>query len=138
MQNKKTIYINLPVLDLEKSTDFYTKLGFVKNNDWSNADASCMVWSEEITLMLLTRDFYQKFIGTKTIGFPNISSSVLLSVTLNSKEEVDNFVKIAKENGGNAYQVIIPGAEFMYNFEVEDPDGHIWEPTYIDISKMTQ
>jgi predicted lactoylglutathione lyase len=136
--NKK-IYVNLPVTNLEKSTNFYEALGFVKNPQFSNADASALVWSENIVLMILKRDFYQKFLDGKTIAHTLTSSGALLALEMSSKEEVDKFANIAKENGGSFFMAEPnKGLDFMYGLEVSDPDGNTWEPFFMDVSKFPQ
>jgi hypothetical protein len=139
MQNKKSIYINLPVSNLEVSEKFYAALGFVKNPMFSSEDAACMAWSEEIIVMLLTHDFYKNFIGDRKIIDAKTTSGVLNSISMNSKEEVQKFADIAKENGGDYYMAdYVKNLDFMFNYEVSDPDGHMWEPTFMVLSKFTQ
>ena len=132
----KQIYINLPVQDLTKSTDFYTALGFTFNSQFSNNDASAMVWSDTITVMLLSHEFYSKF-TPKTIADTQKTSSCLITLSLDSKAEVQNFADIAKANGGD-YYIAEPnqGLDFMFCYEVTDPDGHILEPLFMDITKF--
>jgi predicted lactoylglutathione lyase len=140
MQNKKQIYVNLPVSDLVKSEAFYTALGFVKNPMFSNEDASSMNWSEEIMVMLLKKSMYQTFLNDKKIGDAKINSSVLLALSMNSKEEVQAFADTAKALGGDYFMAepVKECLDFMFCYEVSDPDGHTWEPGYMDISKFPQ
>ena len=133
----KQVYINLPVSNVAKSTEFYTALGFIKNVDWSNADASCMVFSDTIYFMLLSHEFYSKFTN-KSIPDLTQTSSVLISLSFDSKEEVQKFADTAKSLGGS-YFIAEPNKEldFMFCLEVTDLDGHTIEPTFMDISKLT-
>lgn len=133
----KKIYVNLPVTNLEKSTAFYEALGFVKNSDFSNTDASALVWSDSIVFMLLKHDFYQKFLQGKTIANTATSSSALLALEMPSKEDVDAFARVAKENGGEFFEAEPnKGLDFMYGLEVSDPDGNTLEPFFMDLSKI--
>ncbi len=135
----KKVYINLPVINLETSTRFYEALGFVKNPQFSNADGVCLVWSDAIILMILTRDFYQKFLQGKKVGFASTDSLTLLALELPSREAVDTFAHTAKEHGGSFFMAEPnKGIDFMYGLEVSDPDGHTWEPFYMDESKLPQ
>jgi predicted lactoylglutathione lyase len=129
----KQIYVNLPVSDLATSTAFYEALGFVKNPTFSDEKASSMMWSDTIVVMLLTQDFYQKFLGGKTIADTKSTNSVLLSLSFDSKEAVQQFADTAKQNGGDYYQVDmgVP-AEMMFGYEVHDLDGHTWEPMWMN------
>lgn len=134
--NKK-IYVNLPVTNLEKSTAFYEALGFTKNPDFSNNDASAMVWSDNICFMILKHDFYEKFLQGKTIAQTLTSSGALLALEMSSKEDVDKFANIAKENGGSFFMAEPnKGLDFMYGLEVSDPDGNTMEPFFMDLSKL--
>jgi predicted lactoylglutathione lyase len=128
----KQIYVNLPVRDLSVSTAFYEALGFTKNDTFSDENASSMQWSDEIIVMLLKHDFYKRFIGDKQIADATATSSVLLAISLESKEAVQQFADAAKQNGGNYYQIDmgVP-ADQMFGYEVEDPDGHQWEPVWM-------
>jgi predicted lactoylglutathione lyase len=139
MQNKKTIYINLPVVDLAVSEKFYTALGFTKNPVFSDENAISMIWSEEIVVMLLKHDFYKNFIGDKKIIDAKTTSGVLNSLSMNSKEEVQKFADIAKENGGEYFMSEFnKNLDFMFTYEVSDPDGNVWEPVFMDMSKFPQ
>ncbi len=133
----KQVYINLPVKNVTKSTEFYTALGFVKNAEWSNADASCMVFSENIFIMLLTHEFYSKF-TTKAIPDLTKNSSALIALSMDSREEVQKFADITKALGGS-YFMAQPneGLDFMFGLEVTDLDGHTLEPFFMDMSKLS-
>ena len=61
------LYINLPVTNLAKATEFYEAIGFTRNNDFSNEDASAMIWDDTLSVMLLTPGFCANFLGKKTI-----------------------------------------------------------------------
>ncbi len=128
----KQIYVNLPVSDLAKSTAFYEALGFVKQPNFSDENASGMKWSDEIFVMLLTHDFYKKFLKNRTIADTAQSSGVLLALSLESKEAVQEFADNAKQNGGDYYQVDMGVPEdMMFGYEVRDPDGNQWEPVWM-------
>lgn len=130
----KQVFINLPVSDLAKSTAFYEALGFTKNPDFSDENASSMMWSDEIVFMLLTRDFFQKFLANgKTTAHTLTSSAALIALTVDSREAVQQFADTAKANGGS-YHLAAPneGLDFMCSLEVQDPDGNVLEPVWMD------
>lgn len=131
----KQVFINFPVSDLAKSTAFYEALGFTKNPAFSDENASAMMWSDDIFFMLLTRDFYQKFLKNKTIAFTKTTSAALIALTVDTREAVQQFADTAKANGGD-YHVAPPneGLDFMLSLEVEDPDGNVLEPVWMDPS----
>ena len=129
----KQIYVNLPVSDLAKSTTFYKALGFTQNKQFSNENASGMMWSEHIVVMLLKKEYYKTFIGDKEIADTKSTSGVLLALSMESKDAVQNFAEKAKQNGGKYYKTNtgIP-EEMMFGYEVEDPDGNTWEPVWMN------
>ena len=128
----KKIYINLPVSDLAKAIAFYEALGFVKNPIFSDENACGVSWSDDIVVMLLKYDFYKKFLSGKEIADTHKTSSVLLSLSMDSKEEVQKFADTAKANGGDFYQVdMMAPADMMFGYEVQDPDGNTWEPVWM-------
>lgn len=128
----KQIFVNLPVSDLARSTAFYEALGFTKNPDFSDDNASAMVWTDEIYVMLLKHDFYKNFLRGKEIADTAKTSGVLLALSLDSKEAVQQFADTAKQNGGDYYQVNMGAPEnMMFGLEVQDPDGHSWEPVWM-------
>jgi predicted lactoylglutathione lyase len=139
MKNNKQIYINLIVSDLEKSTKFYEEIGFVKNPMFSNELACGLAWSEDIVIMLLTKDFAKKFADGKELADSKKTVGAMYALTFNSKEEVDDFVKKVEIAGGRVYTNEYNSQyDFMYTFEVEDLDGYIWEPAFMDMSKFPQ
>jgi len=128
----KQIFVNVPVTDLERATAFYEALGFVKQPAFSNEQAAGMKWSDDIFVMLVTHDFYKKFIQDREIADPAKTSGVLLAVSCDSKEDVQKFADTAKQNGGKAYQVDMGMSEdMMFGYEVQDPDGNHWEPVWM-------
>jgi uncharacterized protein len=130
-------FINLPVKDLQKSTEFYTALGFTLNPQFSDQNASAMIFDDHIVFMLLTHEFYAKF-TTKTIADTTKTSAVLISLNMDSKEKVQKFADIAKANGGS-YFMAEPNKEMgdmMFCYEVTDLDGHALVPTFMDMSKF--
>lgn len=126
------VFVNFPVRDLEKATDFYEKLGFEKNEEFSNGEASAMIWDDNFWIMLLTHSVYQKFVNGKTINDAKKTTGVLIAFSMESVAAVKAFGRRAKENGGHAYHIDmgIP-EEQMYGLEVEDLDGNILEPNWM-------
>lgn len=128
----KQVFINLPVADLAKSTAFYEALGFTLNPLFTDDNASALMWSDDIIVMLLKHDFYKRFIRDKNIIDAKTTSGALLAISLDSKEAVQKFADTAKENGGDYFKVDMGMPEDqMFGYEVEDPDGHHWEPVWM-------
>ena len=131
---QKSIFINLPVTDLEKSKKFYAAIGFSNNPQFTDDTAACMVWSETISVMLLTHAKWQTFTARPIP--PSTSSEVLLALTCESKAMVDNMNEQANAHGGKADINPIQDLGFMYNRNLADPDGHVWEAFWMDMSAL--
>lgn len=130
----KQVFINLAVKDLEKSLAFYTALGFSNNPQFSDETAKCMVWSENIFVMILTHEKFATF-ATKPIADTKTNLSGLFSLSMDSIEKVNNLITNGLTAGG-----IEPNEMRDYGFmqqrTIEDFDGHTWEVFYMDISKF--
>jgi predicted lactoylglutathione lyase len=125
------IFVNLPVADLPQSMAFYEAIGFTNNPQFTNEAAAAMVWSDTIYVMLLTHDFWKSF-TTKTIPDAHTSAQVALCVTFDSRAEVDAITEMADKSGGKADPNPPQDHGFMYQRSFEDPDGHAWEPVWMD------
>jgi predicted lactoylglutathione lyase len=128
------IYVNLPVKDLERTKTFFAALGFDFNPQFSNDKAACMVVSDSIYIMLLTEPFFAGFTD-KPIADAHTSTEVLICLSRDSRAAVDELVAKAKAAGG-AVRRAPQDLGFMYGHGFEDPDGHIWELSYMDMSAM--
>lgn len=126
----RMIFVNLPVTDLEASVTFYKALGFENNPQFTDETAACMVWSEAINVMLLTHAKWRTF--TDRPIPPATSSEVMLAISCDSREAVDSMNDLAAENGGTADINPIQDLGFMYNRNLADPDGHVWEAMWMD------
>jgi len=128
----KMIFVNLPVADVAASTAFYTALGMTKDERFSNDVASAMIWSDTISFMLLSHDFYATF-TPKSIADTRTTSAALLALALDSREEVDAITQAAIAAGGReAHEAEDQG--FMYSRAFEDLDGHGFGPFHMDMA----
>src|SRR5690606_25588625 len=128
----KMIFVNLPVTDLERATAFYEAIGAEKNEQFCDGTASCMVFSETIHAMLLTHDKFRQF-TPKKIADAKESSEVLIALSADSREGVDEMVGRAGAAGGRVDPCPKQDYGFMYGRSFEDPDGHIWEVVWMDV-----
>ncbi|MDG6078081.1 hypothetical protein E3U23_02580 [Erythrobacter litoralis] len=126
----KMIFVNLPVGNVLQSTAFYEALGFEKNDAFSNEQASAMVWSDAISVMLLDYAFYATFTD-KPIADTRATSAVLNCLSFDDKRAVDAFHAAAKNSGGSEPRAI-KDQGFLYGGAIEDPDGHTWETMWMD------
>ena len=129
----RLIFVNLPVEDLERSKRFYEALGARNEPKFSNEAAAMMVLSDTISVMLLTHPFYATF-TRKPIADANNSSQVLLCIACDSPDEVDQITDAAGAAGGkiDVSQEDQTKGGPMYGRSFEDPDGHHWEPMWMD------
>jgi predicted lactoylglutathione lyase len=127
----RQIFISLTVKDLKKAMAFYTAIGAVNNPQFTDDTAACMVFSDHIFVMLLTEAKRAEF-TTK----PNATGEVALCITCDSRAAVDEFVKAGVAQGGAADTNPPQDHGFMYQRSLEDPDGHLWEPTFMDMSQF--
>ncbi|MEY9182688.1 putative lactoylglutathione lyase [Bradyrhizobium sp. USDA 326] len=128
----KMIFVNLPVTDLNRATAFYEAVGAVKNPQFSDETASCMVFSETIFAMLLTHDKFRQF-TPKPIADARTSNQVLFCLSADSRSEVDDIVAKAAAAGGVTDPSPKDEYSFMYGRSFEDPDGHMWGVNWMDL-----
>jgi uncharacterized protein len=130
----KQIFINLAVKDLAKSMEFYTKLGFTNNPQFSDETGKCMVWSEHIFVMILTHEKFKIF-TTKPIADTKTNIAALLSLSVDSVDEVNSIVNAGIKAGG-IEPTEMKDYGFMQQRTIEDFDGHTWEIFYMDMTKF--
>ncbi len=131
----KMIFVNLPVTDLPRSQAFYEALGFTNNPQFSDETSACMIVSETIHVMLITHAKWQGF--TKRPIPPANASEVMLALSCDSREAVDAMNAAASANGGTADINPAQDLGFMYNRNLADPDGHVWEAMFMDMGAMS-
>ena len=130
----KMIFVNLPVKELQASVKFYEAIGMKNNPQFSDDSAACMVWSDTIYIMLLTHDRWRTF-TTRPIPSAD-SSEVMLALSCDDREMVDRLNELAEQHGGTADINPKQDLGFMYNRNVADLDGHVWEMFWMDPSAM--
>ena len=130
----KQIFINLAVKDLQKSMDFYTALGFSINPQFSDDNGKCMVWSENIFVMIMTHEKFTAF-ATKPIADTKSNLAGLFSLSVESVDELNNILSKGLDAGGTE-PTEMKDYGFMQQRTIEDFDGHTWEVFYMDITKF--
>lgn len=130
------IFVNLPVKNLNNSVEFFTKLGFTFNPQFTDETATCMIVSEDIFVMLLTEEKFQAF-TPKKICDAREGTEVLLGLSAESRENVDDMVRKAVAAGGTIYNDPQDHG-FMYGHGFQDLDGHIWEIFFMDPGALSQ
>ena len=132
----KLIFVNLPVADLARAKAFYEAIGAVNNPQFTDETAACMVFSETIHVMLLTHAKFQEF-TPKRVADAHATSEVLIAISEDSRDAVDAITEQALAAGGKEAREK-QDYGFMYSRSFEDPDGHIWEPMWMDLAAATE
>ncbi|MEU2560147.1 VOC family protein [Streptomyces longispororuber] len=130
---QQMIFVNLAVADVEASKKFFTELGHTINPQFSTDDCACVVISDTIVAMLLAKPRYQEFTG-KEIADATKTSEVLLCLSAESREKVDEIVDKALAAGGTAGRTQDYGS--MYGRSFDDLDGHTWEVMWMDPAEV--
>jgi uncharacterized protein len=130
------IFVNLPVKDLNKSVEFFTKLGYEFNSQFTDENATCMIVAENIFVMLLVEKFFKTF-TPKEICDTAKSAEVLVALSFESRAEVDAMIAKAIAAGGTTYNEPQDHG-FMYQHGFQDLDGHIWEIFFMEPSAVNQ
>jgi uncharacterized protein len=130
------IFVNLPVKDLGRSVEFFTRLGFTFNPQFTDESATCMIVSDDIFVMLLVEARFKTF-TPKEICDATRSTEVLVTLSLESREAVDGMVRAAVAAGGSTYKEPEDHG-FMYGHGFQDPDGHIWELVFMEPGAVEQ
>ncbi len=130
----KQIFVNLPVKDLKRSVDFFTKVGFEFNANFTDESATCMIIGDNIYAMLLVEDRFQSFISKKISNAAD-TAEVIVALSVESREQVDLIVQAALDAGAKPYNDPQDHG-FMYGWSFQDPDDHLWEVSYMDLSSF--
>src|SRR4030095_7903641 len=130
------IFVNLPVKDLQKSIAFFTKLGYTFNAQFTDETATCMIITEDICVMLL-REAKCKSFTPKPISDATKSTEVLVALSCDNRQQVDEMVRKAVAAGGTTYNKPQDHG-FMYAHGFQDLDGHIWEVFFMEPSAIKQ
>ncbi len=121
----RMIFVNLPVKNLNASKEFFGKLGFEFNPQFTNEDAACMIVDQNIFVMLLVEPYFKTFINGE-ISDATKATEVLTCLSADSKEQVDDMVAKALAAGGKPWKPTF-GQGPMYGGSFQDLDGHVWE-----------
>jgi predicted lactoylglutathione lyase len=126
----KKIFVNLPIESLNRSVEFFSQLGFTFNKQFTNEHATCMIISEDIYAMLLTKPFFQGFIANEIADTHKVTGAIL-ALSVDSRAEVDALTDKALKAGAKSPK---PPQDhgFMYQRSFKDLDGHHWEIFWMD------
>lgn len=125
------MFVNLPVKDLVKSVRFFTALGFKFNPQFTDENATCMIVSDESFVMLLVENYFKTF-TPKPVSDARKSTEVLICLSCDSREAVDEMVSKAVAGGATTPNKAQDHG-FMYQHGFEDLDGHLWELAWMNV-----
>ena len=126
------IFVNLPVSNLDHSKAFYTALGFTINPQFTDDTAACVVISDTIYLMILTHPKFDSFAPNPRADTRK-TTSALIALNRDSRAGVDAITEAALKAGGTEPKAATDHG-FMYTRTFQDPDGHVFEPLWMDPS----
>jgi predicted lactoylglutathione lyase len=132
----RKMFVNLPVRDLKQSMEFFGKLGFEFDPQFTDDKAACMIIGEDAYAMLLTTPFFKTF-TKKGICDTSVQTEALFALSCESRAEVDQLVKKAIEAGGK-HALEPQDHGFMYGWSFYDLDGHHWEVLWMDPKAIQQ
>jgi len=124
------LFVNVAVKDLDKSVEFFTKLGFSFNPQFTDEKGTCMIVGSDAFVMLLTESFFQEF-TKKSLANAESTTETILAISVDSRQAVDTMVNTALEAGGFASNEVTDQG-FMYSWSFQDLDHHLWEVVYMD------
>jgi len=128
--HSRKMFVNLPVRDLNKSMEFFRKLGFDFNQQFTDDKAACMVVSQDGFVMLLTEPFFKTF-TRNALCDTRTATEGLFALSCESRAEVDDLVRKAVAAGGT-HAVDPMDHGFMYAWSFYDLDRHHWEVLWMD------
>jgi uncharacterized protein len=132
----KSIFVNLPIKDLQKTREFWTKLGFSFNEEFSDDRALCLVLNDGLIYsMLITHEMFSTFTNRPIAD--GSTTQVLTAIQVDSREDVDRIVKLALENGATRYRESDDHG-WMYYDTFADLDGNQWEVMFADYTQIPQ
>ncbi|MGL6009387.1 MAG: VOC family protein [Culicoidibacterales bacterium] len=128
------IFVNLPVQDLPKSMEFFRKLGWNFNLDFTDEQGACLVISDTIFVMLLVPEFFTSF--TNRLIATAQTSEVIISLSATSRDEVDQFIAAGLAAG--ATETTFNNLGWMYQRGFADLDNYLWEFSWMDTMPVTE
>lgn len=130
------IFVNIPTSDLERAQDFYTGLGAEINPLFTDENAACIVWDDNIYFMVLTKEYFATFTD-KQVADTRTTAQALIALSRDSREHVDETIAAGLEHGGSEPRPV-QDYGFMYSRDLEDPDGNILEFLYMEPAAAEQ
>jgi predicted lactoylglutathione lyase len=132
----RKLFVNLAVDDLDRSVDFFTKLGFSFDERFTDETATSMLVGEDASVMLLVRPRFQDFTKKEVVDSTR-QTEAILALSADSREDVDGLADKALASGGSPANDPME-MDFMYGRSFHDPDGHLWEVFWMDMAAVEE
>jgi predicted lactoylglutathione lyase len=126
----RKLFVNIPVADVQRSIRFFEALGFTFNTQFTDASATAMLVGQDAYFMLLEKERFRGF-SKRPLGDPRKETGMLLSLGVDSREQVDELVRTAVAQGGS-HAAEPQDHGFMYGWSFYDLEGHHWEVFWMD------
>jgi predicted lactoylglutathione lyase len=126
----KQIFVNLPVKDLSRTVEFFKRLGFTFNPQFTDENATCMIINDNIFVMLLVEKFFKTF-TKKEICDTAKDTEVIIALSTESRERVDEMMQNVFDAGCTESREPQDHG-WMYGRSFQDINGHLWEIIYMD------
>jgi len=91
--------VNLSVKDINRTIQFFTKLGFTFNPQFTDENATCMIVGQDILVMLLVEKFFKTFTKRRSAIQKRIPK-VIMALSTESREKVDQMMNKIMQAGG--------------------------------------
>ena len=129
--NPKKIWANVAVSDLERTTKFYTQLGFRSNNTHISKELTSFFFGENnFVIHFFLKSVLQSNMNVE-ISDSHKAIEVMYTLSADSKEQVDNWAKEVESAGGKIISVPEEFGKGYYGFVFADPDGHKFNVFYM-------
>ena len=130
-------FVNLPVKDLARATEFFAAIGFSFDPQFTDENATRMIVSDDTSVMLAVEPFFKGFIEPQDIADTSRSREVIVGLSAESREHVDDLAEKALAAGALALGE--PDDQgFMYMRGFRDLDGHQWSFIHMDMSAVPE
>ncbi|HEX8366924.1 MAG TPA: VOC family protein [Pyrinomonadaceae bacterium] len=134
----KELWINLPVKDVGKSKEFFSRIGFSPDEKHTGSQMACFTVGEKgMTVLFFAEETFKGFTKSE-ISEAKAGAEILISFDAESRAEVDDTARKVFEAGGAIFSVPAEIQGWMYGFAFADLDGHRWNMVYMDFGKAPQ
>jgi predicted lactoylglutathione lyase len=132
----KEIWLNLPVKDVGRTREFFSRLGFSLNEKHTGPEMACFeVGEKKMTVLFFAEETFKGFTKSE-VSNSDGGAEVLISFDAESREEVDETARRVTEAGGTVFSPPGEIQGWMYGCAFSDPDGHRWNSVFMDFGKM--